>query len=35
MLLIFLPGIAYYLFLAVVLAWMEATAIRLWWLSSG
>ena len=32
---IFLPSIAYYLFLTVVLAWMEVTAIRLWRLSSG
>jgi hypothetical protein len=28
-LLLFLPGVAYYLFLAVVLAWFEATAVRL------
>jgi hypothetical protein len=28
-LLIFLPGVAYYLFIVVVLAWMEVTAIRL------
>jgi len=32
---IFLPSIAYYLFVAVVLAWMEVTALRLWWLSCG
>jgi hypothetical protein len=25
-----LPGVAYYLFLAAVLAWFEATAIKLW-----
>jgi uncharacterized membrane protein len=25
-----LPGIAYYLFLLVVLAWFEVTALRLW-----
>ena len=28
-LLLFLPGVAYYLFLVVVLAWLEATAVRL------
>jgi hypothetical protein len=33
MLLLFLPGVAYYLFLAAVLAWMELTALRLWRLS--
>ena len=32
---IFLPSVAHYLFLAVVLAWMEVTAIRLWRLSTG
>jgi hypothetical protein len=32
---IFLPSIAYYLFLAVVLAWMEVTAMQLWRLSTG
>jgi hypothetical protein len=30
-----LPGVAYYLFLAVVLAWFEITAFRLWRLSGG
>jgi hypothetical protein len=34
-LLIFLPGVAYYLFVVVVLAWMEVTAIRLWRHSRG
>ncbi len=34
-LLISLPGVAYYLFVVVVLVWMEATAIRLWRLSRG
>jgi len=34
-LLISLPGVAYYLFIAVVLAWMEVTAIQLWRLSRG
>jgi uncharacterized protein DUF998 len=29
-LLLMLPGVAYYLFLVVVLAWIEVTAIRLW-----
>ena len=29
-LLLFLPGVAYYLFFVVVLAWFEVTAIRLW-----
>jgi hypothetical protein len=29
-LLLFLPGVAYYLFLLVVLAWFEVTALRLW-----
>jgi Protein of unknown function (DUF998) len=33
-LLIFLPGPAYYLFIVVVLAWFEVTAVRLWRLSS-
>jgi Protein of unknown function (DUF998) len=28
-----LPGVAYYLFIAVVLVWFEATALRLWRLS--
>src|SRR5215207_2384970 len=28
--LLFLPGVAYYLFVAVVLLWIELTAIRLW-----
>ena len=32
-LLIFLPSVAYYLFIVAVLAWMEVTAIRLWLLS--
>ena len=31
-LLLLLPGVAYYLFLVVLLAWIEVTAIRLWWL---
>ncbi len=30
MVLLFLPGVAYYLFLVVVLVWFEATAIKLW-----
>ncbi len=34
-LLLLLPGVAYYLFVVVVLVWMEATAIRLWRLSRG
>jgi hypothetical protein len=34
-LLLFLPGVAYYLFLAVVLVWFEITAVRLWHLSSA
>ena len=34
-LLISLPGVAYYLFIAVVLTWMEVTAIQLWRLSRG
>ena len=34
-LLIALPGVTYYLFVVVVLVWMEATAIRLWRLSRG
>jgi hypothetical protein len=25
-----LPGVAYYLFLVTLLAWIEVTAIRLW-----
>jgi hypothetical protein len=29
-LLLFLPGVAYYLFLVLVLAWFVATAVRLW-----
>ena len=29
-LLLMLPGVAYYLFLVVLLAWIEVTAIRLW-----
>lgn len=29
-LLLFLPGVAYYLFLLVVLVWFEVTALRLW-----
>jgi hypothetical protein len=33
-LLIFLPGPAYYLFIVVVFAWFEVTAARLWRLSS-
>jgi hypothetical protein len=31
--LLFLPGVAYYLFFAVVLAWFEVMAVRLWQLS--
>jgi len=34
-LLISLPGVAYYLFIAVVLVWIEVTAIQLWRLSRG
>lgn len=34
-LLLFLPGVAYYLFLIVVLVWIELTAMRLWRLSSA
>jgi hypothetical protein len=30
MLLLLLPGVAYYLFLVTLLAWIEVTAIRLW-----
>jgi uncharacterized membrane protein YidH (DUF202 family) len=30
MVLLFLPGLAYYFFLVVVLVWFEATAIKLW-----
>jgi hypothetical protein len=33
--LLFLPSVAYYLFIAVVLAWFEITAARLWRLSGG
>ena len=29
-LLLWLPGVAYYLFLVTLLAWIEVTAIRLW-----
>ena len=32
-LLLLLPGVAYYLFIGVVLVWFEATALRLWRLS--
>jgi uncharacterized membrane protein YidH (DUF202 family) len=32
-LLLLLPGVAYYLFIVALLAWIEATAIRLWRLS--
>src|SRR3712207_2975995 len=32
---LFLPGVAYYLFIAVVLVWFEATAVRLWRLAGG
>jgi hypothetical protein len=28
--LLLLPGLAYYLFLATLLAWIEVTAVRLW-----
>ena len=34
-LLISLPGVAYYLFIAVVFVWVEVTAIQLWRLSRG
>jgi hypothetical protein len=34
-LLLLLPGVAYYLFIIVVLAWFEITAMRLWRLSGG
>jgi hypothetical protein len=30
-----LPGVAYYLFIGVVLVWFESTALRLWRLSGG
>jgi hypothetical protein len=33
--LLFLPGVAYYLFLAVALVWFEVTAVRLWRLSGA
>ncbi len=33
-LLLLLPGVAYYLFLAVVLVWFEIMAVRLWQISS-
>jgi hypothetical protein len=33
--LLLLPGVAYYLFVAVVLLWIELTAIRLWRLSGS
>jgi hypothetical protein len=26
-----LPGVAYYVFLVTLLAWIEVTAFRLWW----
>jgi hypothetical protein len=29
-LLLLLPGVAYYVFLVTLLAWIEATAVRLW-----
>jgi hypothetical protein len=29
-LLLWLPGVAYYLFIVTLLAWIEVTAIRLW-----
>jgi hypothetical protein len=32
-LLLLLSGVAYYLFIVTLLAWIEATAIRLWRLS--
>jgi hypothetical protein len=28
--LLWLPGVAYYLFIVTLLAWIEVTAIRLW-----
>jgi hypothetical protein len=34
-LLLLLPGVAYYLFIAVVFVWFEVTAVRLWRLSGG
>jgi Protein of unknown function (DUF998) len=34
-LLLLLPGVAHYLFIAVVLVWFEATALRLWRLSGS
>lgn len=34
-LLLFVPGVAYYLFLALVLVWLEVTALRLRRISSG
>jgi hypothetical protein len=34
-LLLLLPGVAYYLFVVVVLVWFEVTALRLWRLSGG
>jgi hypothetical protein len=33
-LLLFLPGVAYYLFIAVMLVWLEVTAVHLWRISS-
>lgn len=33
--LLFLPGVAYYFFLVVVLVWLEVTALRLWRFTSG
>jgi Protein of unknown function (DUF998) len=33
--LLVLPGVAYYLFIAMVLVWFEITAVRLWRLSGG
>ena len=35
LLLLLLPGVAYYLFIAVVLLWFEASALRLWRLAAG
>jgi hypothetical protein len=35
MLLLLLPGVAYYLFIATLLIWIEVTAIRLWHISSS
>ena len=32
---LFLPGVAYYVFIAVVIVWFEVTAIRLWRLAGG